>query len=621
MSGQFIITVAIEHEMDVVAVRQRARRIADLLGFETHDQTRIATATSEIARNALMHAGGGRADFALAGDPPTRRLVVTVVDSGPGIADVAAALQGRVSGAAGGKGRGLVGARRLMEGFDIATDVRSGTTVTLDKALPDGVAGDDATAARIARILADETAGDPLVEIRAQNAELLRSLAELTTRQEESARLNGELEDTNRGVVALYAELDQRAAELRDINAGLEARIAAALAERAALEEGLRQSQKMEAVGQLTGGIAHDFNNLLQIVTGNLDILDRALPADADRLRRAARNAMGGARRAAILTQRLLAFSRRQPLAPEPIDVNRLVAGMSDLLSRTLGEPIAIETVLADGLWPTEADPNQLENALINLAVNARDAMPGGGTLTIETSNAHLDEAYARDNAEVAPGPYTAIRVTDTGSGMSADTLSRVFEPFFTTKDVGQGTGLGLSMVYGFVKQSNGHVKLRSDEGRGTTVDIYLPRLRRAAIVPEPGPVEQPVVPEGNGEDVILVVEDDEGVRAYSTEVLRELGYRVVEAADGVSGLSALAAQPRVDLLFTDVVLPGGMSGRELADAAGARVPGLKVLFTTGYARDAIVHHGRLDADVRMIGKPFTFAELAARVREVLDGR
>ena len=387
-----------------------------------------------------------------------------------------------------------------------------------------------------------------------------------------------------------------------------------------AAQEQLRQAQKMEAVGQLTGGVAHDFNNLLQIVVGNLEILQRGLlPEDAGRLRRSADNAMTGAKRAATLTQRLLAFSRRQPLAPKPVDANALMSGMSDLLSRALGETIELETVLAGGLWRTEADPNQLESAILNLAVNARDAMPNGGKLTVETVNARLDEAYAQSNLEVRPGQYVVISVSDTGSGMDRATMARVFEPFFTTKQVGKGTGLGLAMVYGFIKQSGGHVKLYSEPGQGTTVKIYLPRLARSVEEDKPVPVS--AIPEASPTETILVVEDDDDVRAYSVEVLRELGYRVLEASDGPSALAALERPGAFDvrLLFTDIVLPGGLSGADLARTATALRPGLKVLFTTGYARNAIVHQGRLEEEVELITKPFTYADLAAKVRDVLD--
>jgi PAS domain S-box-containing protein len=407
--------------------------------------------------------------------------------------------------------------------------------------------------------------------------------------------------------------------ELRLLNETLEQRVAGEVERRAEAEEALHQAQKMETLGQLTGGVAHDFNNLLQIVSGNIDLILRNLAPDDAKLRRAADNAARGAERAAVLTQRLLAFSRRQPLAPKPIDPNRLVSGMSELLHRTLGETIEVETVLASGLWPVEVDPNQLENALLNLAVNARDAMQEGGKLTIETCNTHLDRSYAAQNAGVVPGQYVAICVTDTGGGMSEEVVGRAFEPFFTTKEVGKGTGLGLSMVYGFVKQSGGHLKIYSEPGEGTCVKIYLPRMLGEKAQAEEE-VEVPA-PEGGRDETILVCEDDDDVRAFTVEVLRELGYHVIEAPDGPSALRLLERQEgRVDLLFTDVVLPGGMTGSVLAGAAREKRPGLKVLFTTGYARNAIVHHGRLDAGVALITKPFTYSDLAARVREMLDG-
>ena len=386
-----------------------------------------------------------------------------------------------------------------------------------------------------------------------------------------------------------------------------------------AAQAALRQSQKMETVGQLTGGVAHDFNNLLQIVTGNLDILQRNLPPDQPRLARAAGAAMNGAQRAAVLTQRLLAFSRRQPLAPERTDPNRLIAGMSDLLHRSLGEMVAVEVVQAARIWPVEVDANQLENALLNLAVNARDAMPQGGKLTIETANTHLDSHYAALDAEVTPGQYVLICVSDTGTGMDEETLAHAFEPFFTTKEVGRGTGLGMSMVYGFIKQSGGHVRIYSERGDGTTVKIYLPRFHGTA---RNAAAHAPVLPapQGNVDETILVCEDDENVRAYTVEVLRELGYRVIEAGDGPAALAALDAEREaIDLLFTDVVLPGGMTGAVLATEAHAKRPDLKILFTTGYARNAIVHHGRLDPGVQLLPKPFTYTDLAAKVRDMLD--
>ncbi len=416
------------------------------------------------------------------------------------------------------------------------------------------------------------------------------------------------------------AEEKARDAALRELNETLERRVVQAIAEREKAEEALRQSQKMEAVGQLTGGIAHDFNNLLTVVTGNIEMASRALGSaglSEGRIKRSLDNAMKGAERAASLTQRLLAFSRRQPLDPKPLDVDRLVAGMSDLLNRSLGEMVKLEVVTSPGLWRVEADPNQLESAILNLAVNARDAMPEGGTLTVETANARLDESYAAEHAEVAPGQYVVIAVTDTGEGMSKEIAARVFEPFFTTKEVGRGTGLGLSQVYGFTKQSGGHVKIYSEPGQGTTVKLYLPRLLSDVEAEEEQ--ERPVAEVSRAQETILVVEDDDDVRAYTVECLRELGYRVIEAHDGPSALRLLERQEApIDLLFTDVVMPG-MTGRELADHARAVQPDLKVLYTSGYTRNAIVHGGRLDEGVEMISKPFTYATLAEKVADVLE--
>ncbi|MCJ8158207.1 hybrid sensor histidine kinase/response regulator [Sphingomonas sp. LaA6.9] len=422
-------------------------------------------------------------------------------------------------------------------------------------------------------------------------------------------------------VLTLRDDTARHAAEtaLRELNTTLEDRVAETIREREVLGDALRQAQKMEAVGQLTGGIAHDFNNLLTIITGNLDMLRRALGDSAEaRVRRMVDNALTGAERAAALTQRLLAFSRRQPLSPKPVDIDTLIGGMSDLLARSLGELIEMKAVRNKGLWRVEIDANQLENAILNLAVNARDAMTGGGTLTIETANVTLDEVYAARQAEVVPGDYVVIAVTDTGAGIAQDTLERVFEPFFTTKDVDKGTGLGLSMVYGFVKQSGGHVRIYSELGQGTTVRIYLPRMTWASEE-EAQMVEAVPRARIGASETLLVVEDDAGVRAYSVELMRELGYNVIEAHDGPSALRLIEHhEGPIDLLFTDVVMPG-MSGRDLVEAARKLRPGLPALYTTGYARSAIVHGGRLDPGVDIITKPFTYDGLAKRLREVLD--
>lgn len=379
----------------------------------------------------------------------------------------------------------------------------------------------------------------------------------------------------------------------------------------------LFQSQKMEAVGQLTGGVAHDFNNLLTVIIGGLDTIARSQPTDMVRIKRALQMARHAADRAASLTSRLLAFSRKQALEPTPSDLNTVVREMADLLHRTLGEQIELERILSPRVWTVEVDQNQLETAVLNLAINARDAMPSGGKLTIETQNTFLDETYVARDAEVRPGQYVMIAVSDTGSGMSKSTLARVFEPFFTTKELGRGTGLGLSMVYGFVKQSGGHVTIYSEEGQGTTVKLYFPRHFASADQTD-AKVDKVEAPSASGDEVVLVVEDDPEVRAFSVTSLVELGYGVLEVADADAALSILQSSQRVDLLFTDVILPG-RSGRSLADETAIVRPGLKILFTTGYSRNAIVHHGRLDAGVRLLQKPFTFDQLASRIRQVLD--
>ena len=380
--------------------------------------------------------------------------------------------------------------------------------------------------------------------------------------------------------------------------------------------EALFQSQKMDAVGQLTGGVAHDFNNLLTVIIGGLDTIARSKPGDGIRIRRALDMSRHAADRAAGLTARLLAFSRKQPLEPTPANLNDLVRNMADILYRTLGEQIEVESVLSPRLWTVEVDQNQLESAILNLAVNARDAMPEGGKLTIDTQNTYLDEGYTAKDSEVRPGQYVALSVSDTGSGMPPDTLSRVFEPFFTTKELGRGTGLGLSMVYGFVKQSGGHVTIYSEEGQGTTVRLYLPRHH--CDQDAPGEEDSQESPPASEDEVVLVVEDNPDVRAFSVMCLSELGYEVLQAPDAERALTILRSDKKIDLLFTDVVLPG-QTGRVLADEAVKVRPGLKVLFTTGYSRNAIVHHGRLDAGVKLLQKPFTFDQLASRVREVID--
>ncbi|RUX08109.1 response regulator, partial [Mesorhizobium sp. M2A.F.Ca.ET.037.01.1.1] len=410
----------------------------------------------------------------------------------------------------------------------------------------------------------------------------------------------------------------RRFREVADAQDALSAKNAALLNEiytREKAESQLRQVQKMEAVGQLTGGIAHDFNNMLAVITSAMNLAQRKLARGEHDVQSFVEAAADAAARAANLTARLLAFSRQQPLAPQIIDANRLVTGMSNLLRRTLGHAIEIETVLAGGLWKTHADPSQVENAFINLAVNARDAMDEEGKLTIETANCHLDEAYAAAHPEVKAGQYVMIAVTDTGAGMAADIMAKAFEPFFTTKPATKGTGLGLSQVFGFVKQSGGHVKIYSEPGEGTTIRIYLSRFT--------GPEEAaPPVKTGGRSDVpatetVLLVEDDARVRASTAAALLELGYTVIEAAGGDEALEKLGQNAAIALMLTDIVMPG-MNGRQLAEQARKQSPSLKVVFMTGFTRNAVVHNGVLDHDVHFIAKPFTLEQLAAKLRDAL---
>ncbi|WP_419730314.1 response regulator [Lichenicola sp.] len=402
-------------------------------------------------------------------------------------------------------------------------------------------------------------------------------------------------------------------AEERHRSASLKQQVAAAIAERAEAEAQLRQSQKMEAIGKLTGGVAHDFNNLLQVIGGNLQLLARDLVGN-ERATRRIGNALEGVARGAKLSNQLLAFSRRQPLEPKVVNVGHLIAGLDDMLRRSLGERVEIATRMADGLWNTLIDPAQMENALLNLAINARDAMDNHGTLVIEAANAQLDAQYADRHSEIEPGDYVMVAVTDTGTGMTPEIVEQVFEPFFSTKPEGKGTGLGLSMVYGFVKQSGGHIKIYSEPGHGTTVRLYLPRTRDAEDRVE----ETAAGPVQGGTETILVAEDHDGVRETVIAMLAELGYRVLKARDGEGALTVLESGVPVDLLFTDVVMPGAMRGPELAARARQLLPRLAVLFTSGYTENAIVHGGRLDAGVELLSKPYTREALARKLRQVL---
>ena len=439
--------------------------------------------------------------------------------------------------------------------------------------------------------------------------------------------------DSNGAVTGIFVDgydvTDQKSAEdqLRQLNDTLEQRVAERTEElrmaleqlhreareRETVEQALRQSQKLEALGKLTGGVAHDFNNLLQVISGNLQLLTRDV-AGQPRAEKRVENAMAGVMRGAKLASQLLAFGRRQPLEPKVLNLGRLVGSMDDLLRRSLGEDVEIETIIAGGLWNTLIDPGQIENAILNLAINARDAMAGGGRLTIEARNAYLDDDYCRQHDDVQPGQYVMIAVTDTGSGIPRDILDQVFEPFFSTKPEGKGTGLGLSMVHGLVKQSGGHVRIYSEVNEGTTIRLYLPR----AVQDEDLITDTSAAPVRGGSETVLVVEDDDEVRDTAVALLSELGYRVLKSRDAASALSVIESGIPIDLLFTDVVMPGPLRSPELARRAKERLPQLAVLFTSGYTENAIVHHGRLDPGVELLSKPYTREALARKVRYVL---
>jgi PAS domain S-box-containing protein len=396
------------------------------------------------------------------------------------------------------------------------------------------------------------------------------------------------------------------------------AKITRDLTEKRAVEDQLRQSQKMEAVGQLTGGLAHDFNNLLTGISGSLELMQaRIAQGRTGEIERYVLAAQGAVKRAAALTHRLLAFSRRQTLDPKPTNVNRLLADLEDLIRRTVGPAVKVEVVGSSGLWPTLVDPNQLENAVLNLCINARDAMPDGGRLTIETANKWLDERAARQQ-DLPVGQYVSVCVSDTGTGIPPEIVAKIFDPFFTTKPTGEGTGLGLSMIYGFTRQSGGQVRVYSEVGQGTTMCLYLPRHNDDAASEDDIGIASPAPPSGTGE-VVLVIDDEPTIRMLIAEVLTEAGYAVIEAPDGPAGLRVLESNARVDLLITDVGLPGGMNGRQVADAARMNRPALKVLFITGYAENAVVARGQLAKGMFVVAKPFQMDILAKRIREIIE--
>ncbi|NNC52477.1 MAG: PAS domain S-box protein [Erythrobacter sp.] len=408
-------------------------------------------------------------------------------------------------------------------------------------------------------------------------------------------------------------ELKARAA-LNSFNEALKKRVDDAIAERKALEEQLLQAQKMEAIGQLTGGVAHDFNNLLQVIGGNLQLLKQDPIIDGRNIVRI-NNAISGVERGAKLASQLLAFGRQQPLKPKPTNAARIIRDMDDMFRRTLGEPVEIETIVSAGLWNCLVDPRQLENVLLNLAINARDAMKGQGRLTIEAGNGSLDDDYVAQHPDAAAGQYVVLAITDTGCGIAPEDLFKVFEPFFTTKAPGEGTGLGLSMVFGFVKQSGGHITIYSEVDEGTTVRIYLPRTRKAEMANRP---EGDLITQEGNNEVILVVEDDDAVRATAVELLTNLGYKVVEAPNADSALAIIQCGISIDLLFTDVIMPGKLRSPELARLAQEKLPNLVVLFTSGYTQNAIVHAGKLDDGVELISKPYSSERLSQKIRKVL---
>ncbi|WP_341208168.1 PAS domain-containing protein [uncultured Sphingomonas sp.] len=449
----------------------------------------------------------------------------------------------------------------------------------------------------------------PRIDAKGDVAEWVGVHTDITHQRAAEAALRDHAEQLERQVRHRERAEDQ----LRQLNETLETRVIEEIASRHSAERKLAQAQKMETVGKLTGGVAHDFNNLLQVVSGNLQLLQKDI-AGNERAETRVANALAGVSRGSRLASQLLAFGRRQALEPKVVNVTRFVRGMDDMLRRAIGEGIEVETIFGGGLWNTFIDPGQIENALLNLAINARDAMEGQGKLTIELANAHLDDDYARRHDEVEPGQYVMLAVSDTGCGMSDDVVAKVFEPFFSTKAEGKGSGLGLSMVYGFVKQSGGHVNIYSEPGHGTTIRLYLPRAMEredVEVVLDNGPI-------AGGTETVLVVEDDDEVRATVVEMLGDLGYRVLKAVDAQSALSVVESGIAIDLLFTDVVMPGAMKSPEMARKARERLPDIAVLFTSGYTENSIVHGGRLDAGVELLSKPYTREALARKVRHVL---
>jgi PAS domain S-box-containing protein len=507
----------------------------------------------------------------------------------------------------------LAGESRILEGFGPAViDVlKAGETLVVTDCYQDARAGDVFAATW------DSIGCRALIVVPILRAGVLKAIFYLHDPKprewtEEDVAL---AEDVTQRTFA-YVERLRAEQEIIALNATLELRVADEVAERTRAQDQLRQAQKMEALGNLTGGVAHDFNNLLQVVSGNLQLLSKDV-AGNERAERRIYNALAGVNKGSKLASQLLAFGRRQALDPRVMNIGRLVRGMEELLQRSIGEGIEIDTIVSGSLWNSLVDPTQLENALLNLAINARDAMEGFGKLTIEVGNAYIDDAHARQHDDVRPGQYVALSVIDTGSGMSPELQAKVFEPFFSTKPVGKGSGLGLSMVYGFAKQTGGHVRIDGQEGRGTTVRMYLPR----SMEREDLEVEQNDLPIVGGQETILVAEDDEGVRTTVVEMLQEMGYCVLKAPDAAAALLVIESGITIDLLFTDVVMPGPLKSVDLARKAQERVPSTGVLFTSGYTENSIVHDGRLDEGVKLLSKPYTREQLAHKIRQSLDDR
>jgi len=512
-----------------------------------------------------------------------------------------------------GEAFSLAGESRILDGFGPAVIevLKSGGTLVVSDCYLDPRAG-DAFAATWDSIGCRGLIVVPI--LRAGSLKAIFYLHEPHPRQW-SAEEIALAEDVTQRTFA-YVERLTAEQEILCLNATLEQRVAEELTQKTLAQEQLLQVQKMETLGNLTGGIAHDFNNLLQVVSGNLHLLGKDVVGNEKAQRRVA-NALMGVDRGATLASQLLAFGRRQPLNPKVVNIEDLVIGMEDMLRRSIGEGIEIKLILSGELWNCLADPTQIETALLNLAINARDAMEGYGKLTIELDNADIDHTHTRFHDELKPGQYVALSVTDTGSGMTPELLSKVFEPFFSTKPVGKGSGLGLSMVYGFAKQTGGHVRVYSEVGQGTTVRMYLPRSAEE----EEFKIERADLPVVGGTETVLVAEDDEGVRTTVVELLRELGYPVLEASDAAAALFIIESGARIDLLFTDVVMPGPLKAVDLASKAEELVPGIGILFTSGYTENSIVHGGRLDEGVSLLSKPYTRAQLARKIRSSLDAR